>query len=157
MGRAMFYHMTRRPLEEVLPPLLDKALSAGMRVAVRGTDPARMDWLDRRLWQGPEEAFLPHGLAGGAHDALQPVLLTTGPDLPNAATCLMAVDGAPVSESEAAALERACILFDGADPAAVEVARGQWRRLTAAGLPAQYWSEESGVWKMLREHPPAAG
>ena len=114
-----------------------------------------MDWLDRRLWLGPEESFLPHGLAGGPHDPRQPVLLTTGSDLPNGAACLMAVDDAPVDEDEARRLERACILFDGADPAAVEMARGQWRRLTAAGVPAQYWSEESGNWKMLREHSAA--
>ena len=151
----MFYHMTRRPLEEVLPALLDRALGAGMRVVVRGTDPDRMDRLDRLLWQGEDESFLPHGLAGGPHDALQPVLLTTGPAIPEAAACLMAVDGAEVRPDEAARLDRACILFDGGDAGAVEKARAQWRALTAAGIPAQYWSEESGPWKMLRESAPA--
>ena len=40
MGAAFFYHLTRRPLEHTLPLLLGKALQAGWRVAVRGTDPA---------------------------------------------------------------------------------------------------------------------
>lgn len=152
-----FYHLTRRPLEAVLPPLIDRALAQGWRVAVRGTDPARMEWLDRKLWLGPEDGFLPHGLAGGPHDALQPVLLTTeaGP-APNGAACLMAVDGAEVPPEEARSLARCCILFDGGDPAAVASARAQWKALTAAGLAAEYWSEESGRWER-RDSRPARG
>ena len=126
MGAAYFYHLTRRPLEATLPMLVGKALQAGWRVAVRGVDPGRMDWLDQKLWQGPEEGFLPHGLAGGPHDADQPVLLTTAPEMPNAAACLMTVDGAGVEPDEVQRLERVCILFDGNDPDAVQVARGQW-------------------------------
>lgn len=151
MGAAYFYHLTRRPLEATLPMLVGKALQAGWRVAVRGADPGRMDWLDQKLWQGPEEGFLPHGLAGGPHDADQPVLLTTASDMPNAAACLMTVDGAGVEPDEVQRLERVCILFDGNDPDAVQVARGQWKALTGAGCSAQYWSEESGRWEKKAE------
>ncbi len=76
MGAAYFYHLTRNPLEVALPQLLGRAMQAGWRVAVRGRDPARLDWLDRQLWLGAPDGFLPHGLAGGPHDAVQPVLLT---------------------------------------------------------------------------------
>ncbi|APZ54576.1 DNA polymerase III subunit chi [Salipiger abyssi] len=151
MGAAYFYHLTQRPLEATLPVLLEKSLAAGWRVAVRGTDPARMDWLDQRLWLGPEEGFLPHGLAGGKHDALQPVLLTVQTAMPNDAACLMAVDGAEVAPDEVSRLDRVCILFDGHDAMAVEAARGQWRALTGAGCKAQYWSEESGRWEKKAE------
>jgi DNA polymerase-3 subunit chi len=150
-GPVMFYHLTRRPLAETLAALAEKALERGWRVAVRGTDPARLDRLDQALWLGPEDRFLPHGLAGGPHDADQPVLLTTADAAPNGAACLMAVDGAPVLPAEAAAFQRVCILFDGADPDAVQHARGQWTALTAAGLGAQYWSEDSGRWEMKAE------
>lgn len=146
MGRALFYHLTRRPLEATLPLLLEKSVSRGWRVAVRGTDPERLDRLDEGLWLGPEDRFLPHGRAGGAHDADQPVLLTTGAAT-NAPACLMTVDGAEVTAQEAAGLERVCILFDGADARAVDHARRQWRALTAAGIAAEYWSEESGRWE----------
>ncbi|GAA0301965.1 DNA polymerase III subunit chi [Rhodovulum strictum] len=149
MGIVMFYHLTRRPIEATLPALLDKSLAQGWRVVVRGADAGRLDWLDELLWQG--DGFLPHGRAGGAFDADQPVLLTTGPDIPNGAVCLMAVDGAQVTPQEAAAMERVCILFDGNDPVAVEAARGQWRALTGAGLRAQYWSEDSGRWEIRRD------
>ncbi len=151
MGAAFFYHLTRKPLEATLPMLLGKARQAGWRVAVRGTDSARMAWLDEKLWLGPEDGFLPHGLAGQPHEADQPVLLTTGRDMPNGAACLMAVDGAEVDAQEVQALERVCILFDGHDPAAVQAARAQWKALTGAGARAQYWSEETGRWEKKAE------
>ena len=53
MGAAYFYHLTRQPLEAALPMLLGKARGAGWRIAVRGRDAARMDWLDEKLWLGP--------------------------------------------------------------------------------------------------------
>jgi DNA polymerase III subunit chi len=151
MGAAYFYHLTEQPLDAALPLLVDRALAQGWRVAVRGTDRARLEWLDERLWLGPEDQFLPHGLAGGPHDALQPVLLTDGHDVPNGAACLMTVDGAPVDPPEATRFERICILFEGADDAAVERARGQWRLLTEAGVPAKYWSQDGGRWTLKRE------
>ncbi|MEX0366344.1 MAG: DNA polymerase III subunit chi [Ruegeria sp.] len=150
MGAAYFYHLTRRPLEDTLTMLLGKALDAGWRVAVRGPDAVRLGWLDDKLWLGTDEGFLPHGLAGGPHDADQPVLLTTG-EAGNGATCVMAIDGAPVSADEVNALDRVCVLFDGNDPNALDVARGQWKTLKDAGVAAQYWSEESGRWEKKAE------
>ncbi|MDF1717174.1 MAG: DNA polymerase III subunit chi [Antarcticimicrobium sp.] len=150
MGAAYFYHLTRRPLEATLPLLLDKARAAGWRIAVRGTDAGRLEWLDEKLWLGGEESFLPHGLAGGPHDADQPVLLTTG-DAANGAACLMAVDGAGVTAQEVQGLERVCILFDGHDAEALARARGQWKALTEAGCSAQYWSEDAGRWEKKAE------
>lgn len=151
MGAAYFYHLTRAPLEVTLASLLEKARGAGWAVLVRGTDAARMDWLDQKLWLGGDESFLPHGQFGGPHDALQPILLTAGSGNPNAAGCLMSVDGASVSADEVTAAERVCILFDGYDEAAVVHARGQWKELTDAGCAAQYWSEESGRWEKKAE------
>jgi len=150
MGAAYFYHLTRTPVEATLPMLIGKAMGAGWRVAVRGVSAERMEWLDRKLWLGPEEGFLPHGRAGGEFDADQPVLLTTGAAA-NGAACVMTVDGAAVAAAEVQTLERVCILFDGNDPAAVEMARGQWRTLTEAGCAAQYWSQDSGSWQKKAE------
>ncbi len=146
MGEVLFYHLTRSPVEDVLAQLLPRALGQGWRVAVRGADAARLDWLDERLWLGDGEAFLPHGRAGGPHDARQPVLLTTGP-APNAPQALAIIDGAEVAPEEAAGLERLWVLFDGADEAAVAAARALFRRFREAGHPPQYWSEASGRWE----------
>lgn len=145
---ALFYHLMRKGLEDTLGMLLEKSLDRGWRVAVRAADASRLAALDQALWL--REGFLPHGLAGGPHDARQPVLLTTGA-AGNGAACLMALDGAEVTAPEALALERVCILFDGHDEAAVARARDQWRALTGAGVAAQYWSEESGNWIMKTE------
>lgn len=151
MGAAFFYHLTRRPLEATLPMLLDKARAAGWRVAVRGIATDRMEWLDEKLWLGPEESFLPHGLAGGPHAARQPVLLTTEGPAANAPHCVMSIDGARVAPDEVQRLERVCVLFDGHDENAVQTARDQWKALTGAGCAAKYWSEASGKWEMKAE------
>jgi DNA polymerase-3 subunit chi len=151
MGAAFFYHLSRQPLEQTLPVLVAKSLQAGWTVAIRGTDPARMAWLDDRLWLGADDGFLPHGLEGGPHDADQPVLLSTGTGATPDRQCLMAIDGAPVAAAEVAAMEKVCILFDGHDQAALARARIQWQELKAAGCAAQYWSEQSGRWEKKAE------
>ena len=148
MGAVYFYHLTERPLEATLPVLIGKALEAGWRVAVRGRDDALLERLDKQLWQG--DGFLPHGRSGGPHDADQPVLLTIDAAT-NAATCLMSVGGADITAAEVQSSDRACVLFDGADEAAVEHARTQWRTLTDAGVAAQYWSEDGGRWQKKAE------
>lgn len=150
MGNALFYHLTRSPAEALLPILIGKSLAAGWRVELRASDRDRLGRLDERLWL--DEGFLPHGLAGGPHDARQPVLLTIAGQQPaaNAPSCLMALDGAEVAAEECQALQRACILFDGNDPAATNRARDQWRALTGAGVTAEYWSEEGGGWERKR-------
>lgn len=151
MEPVKFYHLTQRPLVDTLRLLVGKARGANWRVAIRGTDRAALEMLDHALWQGAEDSFLPHGLDGGAHDAEQPVLLSTTAANMNAAQCVMAVHSAQVSAQDVADMKRVFILFDGNDEAALTHARGQWKALTGAGISAQYWSEESGHWELKRE------
>ncbi len=151
MGAAYFYHLTTASVEQTLPMLLEKSRAAGWVIEVRGTDTGLMDRLDQVLWQGPPEAFLPHGRSGGAHDADQPILLTCGEGAANAPTCVMSVGGADVTADEVQASERVCVIFDGHDGDAVAKARVQWKTLTDGGCSAQYWSQESGRWEMKAE------
>lgn len=152
MGTALFYHLTETPLTATLSMLIGKARGAGWRVIVRGPSAAMLDDLDRALWLGGEEDFLPHGRAGGPHDGLQPVLLCgPGEGAGQVAECLMVVGGAEVSAAEVETLNRVCILFDGQDPEAVQVARSQWKALTGAGVVAQYWAQEDGRWAKKAE------
>ncbi len=151
MGAAYFYHLTRAPLEQVLPMLLEKSLAAGWRIAVRGVNLKRLEWLDQKLWLGREDGFLPHGLAGSEYDAMQPILLTANATANNNPTCVLAIDGADVLAVEVNKMERVSILFDGNDEAALTRAREQWKSLTEAGCAAQYWSQESGQWEMKAE------
>lgn len=137
-------------MEVTLRVLLEKSLQAGWRVAVRGRTAATLDRLDEQLWLRPEDGFLPHGRAGGDHDALQPVLLTTEPAA-NDPTCMISVEGADVTPDEVGAMARVMVLFDGHDEAALQTAREQWKSLTDAGVAAKYWSEASGKWEMKAE------
>ncbi len=144
MGAAYFYHLTDSPLEATLPMLLNKARGAGWRVLVRGPMPL-VERIDQVLWTGHVDDFFPHGIAGGPQDADQPVLLgeTVSAD---GFACVMSIGGAEISAAEVTAAERACILFDGADVAALERARGQWKMLTGSGCAAQYWAQADGRW-----------
>ena len=151
MGAAYFYHLTRRPLEEGLPQLLERSLKQGWRVLVRGQNDRRIEALDLHLWTFSEESFLPHGIAGGANDADQPILLAAGPVPPEGRACVMSVEGAEVTVDEVEEAERVCVIFDGGDPDALNRARSQWRTLTKGGASAQYWSEESGQWEKKAE------
>ena len=151
MGAAYFYHLTSASVEQTLPMLLTKSRSAGWVVEVRGRDRPAMERLDQALWGGPAEGFSPHGLAGGDHDAEQPILLTIGTGAANAPTCLMSVHGGDISADEVQAAERTCVLFDGHDGDALAHARVQWKTLTDAGCSAQYWSQDSGRWEKKAE------
>ncbi|THH38447.1 DNA polymerase III subunit chi [Aliishimia ponticola] len=149
MGAVFFYHLTQRPLEATLPVLLEKSLEQGWRVVLRGPNVEHLSKLDAQLWLGNEEAFLPHGLAGGPHDDFQPILLTTQKG--QKADCVICIDGDAPTAEEVAQTQRACVLFDGHDPDAVQTARRHWKALTDAGCAAKYWSEESGRWEMKAE------
>ena len=149
MGAVYFYHLTRQSIETALLKLLEKALEQGWRVEVRMSNECRLSWLDEKLWLGPDETFLPHGIEGGEHDDLQPILLTTHPA--KNVQCVMSVDGAEISPSEIFQKERVCILFDGNIPEEVDTARRTWKSLVEAGCEAKYWSEESGRWEKNAE------
>ena len=80
------------------------------------------------LWDQGPASFLPHGLAGGADDARQPILLSTSPDAPNLARNMLIADG----EWRDAALtyDRSFYLFDAAT---LEGARLAWKLLAGQG------------------------
>lgn len=153
MAEVRFYHLTDLPLERALPPMLERTLDRGQRAVVRGADPARLSWLDQRLWTYSDESFLPHGRDGDPEPDRQPVWLTMAPQTPNGAQALFLIDGAAAAPEEMAAMEVTAILFDGHDAAAVEAARGQWRAVAAAGLAAVYWAQEDGRWVKRSEQP----
>ena len=150
MGVVMFYHLTRSTPAETVMSLVTRALAQGWRVMIRGTDAAALDQLDGQLWLGPDDGFLPHGLAGGPCDADQPVLLGQGAAV-NGATALVLLDGAEAGAAEISAMQRIWVLFDGADDARLQAARAHWKALSGAGVAAQYWSEAGGRWEKKAE------
>ena len=111
--------------------------------------PNRVPAMDASLWRtGGDESFLAHGVAGGEHDENQPILLSTDGQNKNAAEVLLLVDGAKLDIATVTGFQRACLLFDGHNEAALTQARSDWLQIKAADIPAQYWSQADGGWKM---------
>jgi DNA polymerase-3 subunit chi len=146
MPEVRFYHLSATPLEASLPTMLERSLERGWRVIVRCGSAGGMATLDAALWTCRDDAFLPHGTSAGPHPAMQPIYLTLGAENPNRANVLMLVDGARAAVAEMAAFDRTCLIFDGGDERALEAARADWRTITAAGLPAEYWAQDQGRW-----------
>ena len=157
MGEVRFYHLTERPLEQVLPVMLERSLERGWRVVMRGTDPARIEVLSAHLWTHGDTSFLPHGTQADGNAARQPVWMCCDPPNsedgnPNGANTLFLIDNAEADTAELAAMEMVAVLFDGLDEAAVARARDQWRLVAEAGLKAVYWAQdEGGAWVKKHE------
>lgn len=143
-GEVFFYHLTRRTLETLAPDLLERCLARGWRVTLRAGGPERLAALDSWLWTYREESWLPHGGPADPEPERQPIYLTAGDETPNDPDALMLIDGAEAQEAEIARLARVMTIFDGRDEAAVNQARGFWRRVVAGGARAEYWAEEGG-------------
>ena len=145
MTEIWFYHLQRRPLERVLPTLLEKSLERGWRAVVQARTPERLEALDEILWTYADESFLPHGTAREGDPASQPVYLTEALDNPNGARLRILVEGADVAEAldaaGADAYERIILIFDGDDEAELTGARAQWKRLKEQGRPMSYWRQ----------------
>ncbi|MBB5689285.1 DNA polymerase III subunit chi [Roseomonas alkaliterrae] len=146
MTEIGFYHLTRTPLAAALPRLLGRVLASGGRAFVLCGEAERASALDAALWTCPEPDWLPHGLAGGENDALQPVLIGTE-DVPaaNGARFLFLVEGA--ASARLSDYDRVFDLFDGSDEAAVSAARGRWSAAKAAGHALTYWQQGAGGWE----------
>ena len=141
----LFYHLETRPLDSVLPILLDKTLERGWKAVVEAGSAERLEALDAALWTYTDDSFLPHGVAnGGEDDALQPIILTNGPGNPNAANVRFYVDRATPAAGQD--YERLVYIFNGHDPDAVTEAREIWRGLKAE-YELTYWQQDAnGRW-----------
>ena len=147
MTEFLFYHLQARPVEKVLPVLLEKCVERGWRVVVHSSVEERVDALDAHLWTFRDDSFLPHGTFREQRAMDQPVLLTTRDHNPNAATVRFLIDGAPVPEN-AAQYDRIVLLFNGDDDEAVAEARNQWQAAKARGFVVTYWqADDNGRWQ----------
>lgn len=147
MTEVLFYHLERASLDSVLPGLLEKSLERGWKAVVRIGAPDLVAAIDEHLWTYRDDAFLPHGASGDG--ALQPIWLTAGEDIPNAADILFLVEGASASAGAIGALKRCVAIFDGADEQAVARARSFWKDVKSAGFDATYWKQSptTGRWE----------
>ena len=136
-----FYQLSGTAAEQVIASIAEKVLEGEGRLLVVSEDQAYLARLDRQLWSdGP--SFLPHGLAGGADDSRQPILLSTHPDAPNQARNMLIADG--TWREAALSYDRSFYLFDSDT---LEGARLAWKRLAGReGVERRYWANENGKW-----------
>ncbi len=147
MTEVLFYHLTRRPLEQALPSLLEKTLERGWRAVVRTGSRERAEALNGHLWTYRDDGFLPHGGPSDGPGDRQPIYLTAGTETPNKPQLLFLVDSAEASVDEFKRFERVILMFDGHDEQAVGQARGDWKAVSDAGLKAVYWAQDdTGGW-----------
>jgi len=140
-----FYQLSRDPAEQVVALLARNTLGAGQRLLVVAEDPALLDRTGEALWSARpnkgRDQFLANGLAGGEHDARQPVLLSPRVDPANGARFLALADGV---WREGEGFERIFLVFDAAT---LDAARATWRMLgEREGITRNYWKQEDGGW-----------
>lgn len=145
MTEVWFYHLERTGLDQALPELLEKTLQRGWKAIVRTPVPERVEHLDGWLWSYRDDSFLPHAPAGEPGAARQPILLTMDFENPNGADALFLVDGA--EPGDLAGYQRCVVLFDGADPAQLSLARSQWSEVKAKGFSVSYWKQQARGWE----------
>jgi DNA polymerase-3 subunit chi len=140
--RVDFYHLTDTAPEPVIAQLAGRVTAGEGRLLIIADDPASLARLDRLLWDAGPASFLAHGIAGGADDARQPILLSTTPDAPNLARTILIADGE--WREAALAFDRALFLFDAST---LEGARLAWKLLAGReAVERHYWKRVDGAW-----------
>jgi DNA polymerase-3 subunit chi len=137
-----FYQLGGSPPEQVIASIAEKLIAQDSRLLIVADEEGLLARLGRMLWDQGSASFLPHGIAGGADDARQPILLSTSPDAPNRARNMLIADGQ--WRDAALAYDRAFYLFDGET---LEGARLAWKLLAGReGVERRYWAQEGGKW-----------
>ncbi len=147
MSEIFFYHLELRPLEQVLPILLEKTIERGLKAIVQTSNIANEQILSDILWSYREDSFLAHlAVSNSDNFALseQPILITSQKHNPNRADFRFFVDGSEFFVSEE--YKRHIYLFDGHNSEAVLTAREEWKKL-AKNHDLTYWQQDnSGIW-----------
>ena len=137
-----FYQLGDSPPGQVIASIAEKVLAGDGRLLVVAADELDLARLDRLLWDAGPTNFLPHGLAGGADDSRQPILLSTSADAPNQARNMLIADGE--WRDSALTYDRAFYLFDSDS---LEAARLAWKLLAGRdGVERRYWAQADGRW-----------
>lgn len=145
MARVDFYLLSRDPAERVIPAFAARLLDGGGRLLIVATSAMQRQEIDAALWSHHPSSFLPHGAAGSADEALEPILISGAfTDSPaNHARNVAIADGEWVDE--ALNFERVFLLYD---EGRIGNARTTWRHLKDRdGVERRFWKQnEQGRW-----------
>ena len=138
-----FYHLTRSPLDRVLPRIAQRLHDDGERLLLLSEDADQRRHLDMLLWTYAPDSFLPHAEAGAGDDTLQAVLIAPEPTDASAARNVAIVDGR--WRDEALTFDRAFHFFGEEHIAA---ARAAWKGLAdREDVERRYWRQGDGGWE----------
>jgi len=138
-----FYHLTRSPLDRVLPRIAQRLHDDGERLLLLSGDADQRRHLDMLLWTYAPDSFLPHAEAGAGDDSLQSVLIAPEPTDANAARHVAIVDGR--WRDDALTFDRAFHFF-GEDH--IAAARAAWKGLADRDdVERRYWRQGDGGWE----------
>jgi DNA polymerase-3 subunit chi len=145
MTDIKFYHLQSKPLDNVLPLLLEKIIYKGHKVILKTESLEQVNHLNSLLWTYHPDSFLPHGALSDDRPNLQPIWITKENENPNNADVLVLVNGSSFDNIES--FELCCELFDGSNPTSLETARDKWRSYKQRGYNVSYWQQDSkGRW-----------
>lgn len=145
MSEIRFYHLQKTPEVQALPQIALKAWQSGKRVVVRAANDEQTEALNDALWTFRADIFLPHGSKADGYGPQQPIWLTTGDDVPNAAKIQIAATGTePLSPEN---FDLSCVMLDGRDEAQVAEARTRWKSYKDAGHEISYWQQTDSGWE----------
>jgi len=146
MTDVRFYHLKTQTVEEALPGILGKALSAGHRVVVKMAEVKDVEPLCEKLWTYRADSFLPHGSEKDGHAAYQPIWITAGDENPNGASVL--VLGTRAVSNTVGDYALSCEMISDHEPDTVTAARARWKLYKEAGHDVTYWQQtETGGWE----------
>jgi len=146
MTEISFYHLTVSNIESALPKLLERVIASGKRALVRVESEERVGILNSKLWTYDQSSFLPHGTIKEGQAESQPIWITEKYENPNESDVLVVLDGNETPDLDD--FERCLEVFNGADDAAVDLARARWRHYTDNGYTITYWQQtREGRWE----------
>jgi DNA polymerase-3 subunit chi len=142
-----FYHLTRDPVERVIPSIAARVLDGGGRLLVVAQERERLERISEALWSAGEKSYLAHDYEDQPLPEVQPVLLSlsvsaNGAAL-NGARLIALADGE--WRGDALGFER---IFHFFDEETIGAARSAWRSLSERDdVERRYWKQDGGRWR----------
>jgi DNA polymerase-3 subunit chi len=141
--RVDFYQLSRDPVEVALCAVARSSLKIGSRLLVVVADEALRVRISQTLWAHIPDSFLANGLAGGPHDARQPILISHSMEAANGAAFLVLADG--IWRESDTAFARVFYFFN---EATLQIARETWRMLGGRDdVERKFWIQDGGKWR----------
>lgn len=145
MTEIRFYHLQKQTLDQALPQILEKAVSANHRIVARMIDAKEVERMNALLWTYKPDVFLPHGSEKNGYADKQPIWLTHKTENPNNANLLVLTQN--VEADDVDGFDLCCEILDGHNDNAIQAARKRWKAYQEAGHDVTYWhQDDSGKW-----------